>query len=376
MSILNPSSLAPRMVHVQAFYKSDLEPVSVWNKLTGQKHRKNAVIEINNLLSERPLLEVSGADVQTLLDRYNLNLFHDFDDGSLRELYKKYLRYCFEDNHLDEAEIERLRHLKRILGLSDKAVRMANHQICREVYERALDDALEDQRIDPKERNFLRNLQERLQLPPALTDVIYHNKAQAIIIDFIKGAVADRQLSPSEEEELRVLIDQLNVHPQWDEKTRAELMKYRLFWQIENEVLPRIFVPLKLRPNEACHFLYDAVWYDTLESAKQSPQVVPDALRHKLANGAYWRNAHPGTIHLAGDAWRKTESGKLYVTSQRLIFRNTELEMIIPLDAVADFDHYQNGILLHRKKGGPIFFEMQNSADIFTMILGRALREM
>lgn len=209
-----------------------------------------------------------------------------------------------------------------------------------------------------------------------MNTVNVQNKAEAIIIDFIKGAIADRQLSPSEEEELRVLVDQLNVHPQWDEKTWTELMKYRLFWQIENEALPRIFVPLKLRPNEACHFLYDAGWYDTTEPAKQFPQGVPDALRNKLADGAYWRNAHPGTIHLASDAWRKTESGKLYVTNQRLIFRNTELEMIIHLDAVADFDHYQNGILLHRKKGGPIFFEMQNSADIFTMILGRALREM
>ncbi len=326
-------------------------------------------------LSERSLLDISGADIQALLDHYDLNLFHDFDDGSLRELYKKYLRYCFEDNHLDDEEIKRLRHLKRILGLSDQAVRMANHQICREVYERALDDALEDRRLDPRERAFLKSLQQQLQLPPALADVIYQNKAQAIIIDFIKGAVADQQLSPDEEEELRVLIDQLNVHPQWDDKTRSELMKYRLFWQIENDALPRIFVPLKLRPSEACHFLYDAVWYDTTSPAEQFPRTVSATLRNKLANGAYWRNAQPGTIHLASDAWRKTESGKLYVTNQRLIFRNPELEMIIHLDSIADFDHYQHGILLHRMKGGPIFFAMQDSADIFAMILGRALRE-
>ena len=364
------------MVHAQAFYKSELEPISVWNKLTGQKHRKNAVIEINNLLSERPLLDISGANIQALLDRYGLNLFHDFDDGSLRELYKKYLRYCLDDNHLDEEEIKRLRHLKQMLGLSDKAVRMANHQVCREVYERALDEALEDQRIDPKERSFLRGLQQQLQLPSALVDIIYQNKAQAIVINFIKGAVADQQLSPDEEEELRILVDQLNVHPRWDEKTRAELIKYRLFWQIENEALPQIFVPLKLRSDETCHFLYDTVWYDTVGHVKEFTQAMPVVLRNKLADGSYWRNAHPGTIHLANDAWRKTESGKLYITNQRLIFRTTEVEMVIYLNSIADFDHYQNGILLYRKKGGPIFFEMQNSTDIFAMILGRTLREM
>ena len=80
------------MVHVQAFYQSTLEPVSVWRKLTRQEHRKSTLGEANNRLSERPLLEISGADIQPILDRYDLNLVRDFDDGSLREFYKKYLR--------------------------------------------------------------------------------------------------------------------------------------------------------------------------------------------------------------------------------------------------------------------------------------------
>ena len=363
------------MVHVQAFYRSDLEPVSVWGKLTGQKHRKNALIEINNLLAEQPLLDISGADIQTILDRYHLNLFRDFTDGSLRELYKKYLRYCFEDNHLDDTEIQRLTHLKNILSLSDKAVRMANHQICREVYERALDDALEDQRLDPKERDFLRQLQQQLQLPQPLTDMIYQNKAEAIVINFIKGAVADRQLSPDEEAELQVLMDHLNVQPNWDEKTQAELVKYRLLWQIENDALPQIFVPLNLRSDESCRFLCDAIRYEALGAGETHP-TASDTLRRKLANGTYWRNAPSGTIHLADDAWRKTESGKLYLTNRQLIFRNSDVEIMIHLDTIADFDHYRNGIFLHRRKGSSLFFAMPTSADIFAMILGRTLREM
>ena len=363
------------MVHVQPFYKSALEPVSVWSQLTGQKHRKNALIEINNLLSERPVLEITGFDIQRILDQYDLNLLRDFTDGSLRDLYKKYLRYCFEDNHLDEAEVQRLYHLKSILGLSDKAVKMANHQICREVYERALDEALEDHRLDPKELAFLRQLQQKLQLPQPLVDMLHQNKAEAIIINFIKGAVADQRLSPAEEEELQVLIDHLNVRPQWDEKTRAELTKYRLFWQIENDALPQIFVPLTLRPEEFCRFLCDSTWYETIGNQPATPPPS-DRLRHKLANGTYWRNAPSGTIHLADDAWKQVESGKLYLTNQQLIFRNTNLEIMIHLDTIADFDHYQNGIFLYRKKGKSIFFAIPSSADIFAMILGRTLREM
>ena len=365
------------MVHVQPFYKSTLEPVSIWSQLTGQKNRKNALIEINNLLSERPLLDITGYDVQAIVDRYGLNLFRDFSDGSLRELYKKYLRYCFDDNHLDEAEIQRLCHLKHILGLSDKAVKMANHQICREVYERALDEALEDHRLDDKELAFLRQLQQKLQLPQPLVNMIHQNKAEAIIINFIKGSVADQQLSPQEEEELQALIDHLNVRPQWDEKTQAELAKYRLLWQIENDALPHLFVPLTLRPQETCRFLCDAAWFEPTGVHKPEPAPTSDTtLQHKLANGTYWRNTQPGTIHLADDVWKQVESGKLYLTNQQLIFRNVNLEIMMHLETIADFDHYQNGIFLHRKKGKPIFFEIPNSVDIFAMILGRTLREM
>ncbi len=363
------------MLNVQAFYKSDLEPVSVWSKLTGQKHRANAVLEINNLLSARPILEVSGADVQQVLQRYDLNLLTDFNDGSIRELYMKYLRYCFEDNHLDSQEIERLRHLKHILKLNEKDVAMANHRVCQEVYARALDQALEDQRLDQKERLFLKGLRQKLQLPAAVADAIYQHKAQATVIRFIKGAVTNRQLSPTGAVELKVLIDHLSVNPQWAEQTQAELAKYRLFWQIENEPLPQIFVPVSLRSGEFCHFLCDATWYNALTDV--SPTVVQhDTLQNKLANSSYWRNTHPGSLHLSPDTWQRGESGKLYLTNRRLIFRSAEVEIVISLGTITDFDHYQRGILLSRKKKNPLFLDTPDSADVLAMMMGRVLREL
>ncbi len=367
------------MVITQAFYPTQLEPVSVWDKVTGQKHRQNALIEINNLLAERPLLDIQGADVQAILDRYDLNLFRDFTDGSLRDLYKKYLHYCFDDNHLDAEETKRLRHLKRLLGLSDKAVALANHQICQEVYARGLDEALEDQRLHPKELSFLHQLRHCLQLPPTLENQVQQSKAADIIIRFIKGEVTEQPLSADEEEELTVLTEHLNAVPQWQERTRAELVKYRLHWQIENEALPHIFVPLTLRPQEICHFLCDAVRQEAVHQevlgTENTTRPSADALRRKLANRAYWRNASIGTVHLANDAWRSSEPGKLYLTNQRLIFRNPEVEMVVYLDSIADFDHYRNGIFLHPTKGKPLFFATPTGADIASMMLGRILRE-
>jgi hypothetical protein len=358
----------------QAFYRAELEPLSLWDKLKGNKPTKNAVIEINNLLSERALLDVSQLDIQAILDQYGLNLYKDFDDGSLRELYKKYLRYCFEDNHLDEDEIRRLRHLKRLLGLTDKAVEIANHQICQEVYERELDAALQDLRLDEKELTFLKNLQNKLQLPQSWVESLYHHKAQSIIVQFIKGAIADERLSPDEEEELKALIEHLDVEPQLDEGTQAELAKYRLFWQIENGELPPVYVPIKLKSEEHSYFLTDVDVFEERKNGKE--EILPNALRVKLTRSDYWRCELNIPFEIDESLWKPLCRGKVYITNQRLILREKEQEKSIRLQQIRDFSIYPNGVMFYREKQKRLFLLTAENTDVFSMILGRILREM
>lgn len=358
----------------QAFYRVELEPTSLWDKLKGHKSAKNAVIEINNLLSENPLLEVTAEEIQAVLDQYELNLYTDFSDGSLRELYKKYLRYCFDDNHLDEDEITKLKHLKRLLGLTDKAVEIANHQVCQEVYERELDAALEDHRLDEKELVFLQNLQNQLQLPQSWVDSLYHHKAQSIIIQFIKGAIADERLSPNEEQELQALISNLDVEPQLDEATQAELAKYRLFWQMENGELPSIYVPIKLKSEEHSYFLTDTEVYEEKKIDKEEA-VLPNSLRIKLTRSDYWRTEIDVPFEIDENLWKVLSKGKVYITNQRLILRENEQEKNIKIAQIKDFSVYPNGIMLYRDKQKRLFLMTGSNTDVFSMILGRILRE-
>lgn len=365
------------MEREQAFFKSELERVSLWSRLTrrrhaGKKSEKNAVVEINNLLSEKPLLNVQPEDIQAILDKYNLNIFNDFDDGSLRELYKTYLRYCFDDNHLDDHEITRLRHLKRILGLSDKAVEIANHQVCYEVYERELEVALEDYHLDEKEALFLKHLQTKLHLPQEIADTIYQNKAQDIIINFIKGAVADERLSPDEEEELQSLIDHLDVQPRLDASTQEDLAKFRLLWQIENGEVPAIHIPVKLKANEACYFLADATWYT--DKGKQ-PKSNNFQLKTKLIKGTYWK-VQEEQINLADARWKQKAEGKTYITNQRIIFRSNNIEDSLELRSIVDYINYHEGVYIVRSGKKNTFIHLPNNRDVFSMILGRVLRDL
>ncbi len=362
------------MIREQAFYKTELEPTSFWSKITGQKPEKNAVIEINNLLSEKPILEVQPEDIQPILDKYGLNLYRDFHDGSLRELYKTYLRYCFDDNHLDHGEIVRLKHLKRLLGLSDKAVEIANHQVCQEVYERELEVALEDQRLDQKEISFLRHLQTSLQLPQELIDTIHQNKAQSLILHFIKGAVAHEQLSPEEEKELKALLENLNVESSLNISTQAELAKYRLFWQIENGEIPAIYVPVKLKPEEQCYFLTDTAWHK--EKGGKKPEANLRNLKVKLIKGGYWKAPEAKEMVLTPSSWNSVAQGKVYITNERIILRNRNQEDSILLENIRDYYNYSNGVHLSMSKGKNLFLELKDNREIFAMILGRVLKEL
>ncbi|WKN29846.1 hypothetical protein PZB74_12805 [Porifericola rhodea] len=364
------------MEREQAFYKSELEPVSLWGKLKGQKVEKNAVIEINNLLSEKPIMEVGVEEIQSIMDKYELNLYTDFDDGSMRELYKKYLRFCFDDNHLDEEEIARLKHLKKILGLTDKAVEIAHHHICQEVYERELDAALEDHRLDDKELAFLNQLQNKLQLPQSWIDSIYQHKAQSIIVNFIKGAVEDKRLSPNEEQELQALIENLGVETELDSSTQKELAKYRLFWQIENGSLPPIYVPIKLKAEEHAYFLTDAHAFEAKKSDKEDSEENARSLRVKLSESNYWYQEHDTPFYSEDGLWKNLSEGKAYITNQRIILREKDQEKSVKLTVIKDFVVYTNGLMLIREKQKRLFLQTNANTDIFTMILGRVLRDM
>lgn len=344
----------------------------MWSKLTGQRSEKNAIIEINNLLSEKPLLEITPEDIQVILNAYPLNLYTDFKDGSLRELYKTYLRYCFDDNHLDEDEIKRLKHLKRLLGLSEQDVEMAHHRVCQEIYERELDTALEDLRLDEKERRFLSNLQTRLQLPRQVANQLYQHKAQTIIFQFIKGAIADERLSPEEEHELQTLIDHLQVEPKLDEATQKQLAKYRLLWQVENGDIPTIFVPVKLQSQEQCYFLADAVWYDDRSTARKKPAVK--SLRSQLQEGDYWKTS--SELITPNATGTQPAMGKLYLTNERLLYRTADQEKSVRLSSIVSFQAYADGLLISKDKGKNTILAMKEQADVLAILLGRVLRDL
>lgn len=95
-----------------------------------------------------------------------------------KNLYGRYLDYCFEDKMLSPEEMADLAHLKRILQLSDADVTSIQDEMAIAVYGRAVAEVLEDLRIDSDEADFLRQLREQLQIPETKAERILEEGAR------------------------------------------------------------------------------------------------------------------------------------------------------------------------------------------------------
>lgn len=81
-----------------------------------------------------------------------------------KQLYRRYLKHCFEDKVLSEDERADLAHLRSLLHLSSADLGEIHDEIAIEVYGEAVDEVLEDFRLDDDEAEFLHALREQLGL--------------------------------------------------------------------------------------------------------------------------------------------------------------------------------------------------------------------
>lgn len=358
---------------MQAFQKQARKQPSFFQKLFGIKPRKNAVIDINNLLAERKLEDITVEDIEGIAAQYRANLKKHLR-RDIRDLYGHYLAYCLTDKHLSDAEIQNLKQLRHLLGLNENEIRALHHEIAGEVFREEFEEALQDKDIDEDEHAFLLKLKENLQLPEEITSAIYQKKSRELLDDFMNEALSDERLSPEEEKEFYAIADRLGLTLDLDAKTRAVLEKYKLYWQIENGDLPEQDVSIRLQKNEVCYFQVYADWFEQRQQTRRINYGGP-TMRIKIANGLYWRTGSLGVKAVKEDVWKHLDSGKLFVTNKRILFMGDSRNKMIRLNRILDFDAYANGVEIQKDRGRTPFLEFDSQVDIFCMILGRVLSD-
>jgi hypothetical protein len=334
------------MTPSSVFKKAPLVKQSFFQRLLKQQPEENAVIELNNLLAARPVRDITKQDRQHIENKYAIDLKNEFS-LNLEEFYAVYLNYCLADKALNDEEIEDLRHLKTVLDLDERVINDLHGKIGELVYKSSFEEAVADGRLTDQEKNFLSKLASDLKLPAQLVEKISTDVKTRFVQGYVEKIIADQALSPDEEQELNAITASLNVQLKLDERTQAQLHKYKLYWALKNLDLPVIRPGIELQKTESCHLQIANVRWSELRKERHGKYSV--------------------------DTLTEIDRGTLYLTNKRIIFDGHKKNSNIRLEKILSVTLQKDGVRIDKDTGKDVTLQMTGEADVLQIMLQRLI---
>lgn len=346
------------------FVEKELLPNSFFQRIFRTENKYNALIEINNLLAKSYLTQINPTDIQSISDKYKVNIKNKFQT-ELLDFYSLFLDNCLKDNNLSENKMTELRHLENILNLDEIKVRRIFEEKTVEKYKLEVDEIVESKKLD---QDQLKIIQDNLKITEETGAKIYKEIVGRYINDFVQNIISEQRYSLEKEKELEDLKKSLSLNLNFDNNTKELLDKYRVFWQIDNGDLPIETCSISLQSKEICHFIADIQWY---EQRKVTQRVNYGGVtgRLKIAKGIYLRAGSISPQRITEDVWKLIDNGKLFITNKRIIFMGGLGNKTINLNKILDFNVYSNGIEISKDTGKNPFLGFEKNTDTCSLIL-------
>lgn len=351
----------------------DFKKPGLLQKTFGKEPRENTLLELKSLLNEKGIINVTGQDISNICNKYKVNLSKQYNQGLL-SLYIQFLEFCVNDKVIDEVEMTALRHLKNLFGLNDEQVFNAYKDTISKIFKEDLDSVLKDGKLSKEEDEYLVRIKNELRIPDTLFTELYSDKANSKIMEYLEETLSDEQLSPKEEEHLFELAKNMGIKLELDDKSKATLEKYKLYWQVQNAEIPVLKVDINLNKGEDCHFRTGINWLETRRITKRINYGGP-MVSFRIAKGVYWRAGSLNVQRISNDVLTHIDTGMLYLTNKRIIFMGSKCSKNIQLKKILDFNVYQNGFEIVKDTGKSPFLNFESNLDYFNMILSRLLDE-
>lgn len=115
-------------------------------------------------------------------------------------------------------------------------------------------------------------------------------------------------------------------------------------------------------------------WIENRKVTKRYNYEGPTA-RIKIAKGIYYRAGSICIKPTTEDTLMKIDSGKIFLTSKRIIFLGSKGNKTIDLNKILDITPYSNGVDIQKDTGRSPFIQFSSDVDVFATILNRILSE-
>ncbi len=356
---------------MKTYERKELKKGSFLTRLLNKKIKENAFIELWNLFSAKEIEQISYEDVASIASNYQVDFRQHFKE-QVSDIYRRLVSHYLQDKMLSNSEIESLQHAKKLLHLNDDDVEQIHREVAGKMYREEVDKAIKDNKLTDEEKAFLKKLQQDLKLSDKVVANIYKESAAGRVKKLLNELVSDERLSPQEEAELKSISNNLDLEIDYDTKTKVQLEKFKLFWQIENGELPEIEVRINLHKDEKCFYNTSCEWYEQ-KTVTQRFNYSGPTLRLKIVKGVYWRAGSLKPQVISKDVWQPIDSGQLFVTNKRLIFMGSKGNKMIRINRILDYQIFTNGAEIRKDRGKNPFIAFTNNNDLFALILGRVI---
>ncbi|WP_157977217.1 hypothetical protein [Taibaiella helva] len=346
-----------------------LQGRSLLQRCFGQVPEDNAIIEVNNLLATKPIRSIDVYDIRAVEHRYKLRLMLVYP-RNLEEFYAVYLNHCLADKQLDNEELDNLRHLQYILGLSNKQTEQLHTWLGELLYRQSFKEAVADGRLTREEEQWLSKLESNLGLPKALAEKISAETRTTFVQDHVAGILSHKHLSPAEEQELQAIAASLRVSLQFNTQTQEQLNKLKQYWALENLELPVVTAGTSLHKGELCYFKgIQATWYE-----KRSAQRTPASYSFSSIRQAYLQPGQLQQIRNRAAMLKYIERGTVYLTDKRVFFTGSGKNAQVRLEKITGLQPYADGLCIEKDTGKHIVIQLSQQADSCCLTLERLLR--
>ena len=357
----------------KVFQKKELFKPNLFQRIFKQNPPENALIEINNLLASKRIVEVSVEDVSAIGEKYKLNLYQTFQKNFL-EMYAAQLKFALLDNKLTNEELDDLRALKEILGLQQFQVNSIHEKLAGEIYRREVLGSVGDGKITNEEKNSLKKLEAELCISKDLEKRISDEVKSTYVEQFIDGIIKSGSYSPQEEEDIKILAKNLNYDLKISSSQQNTLNRLKLIWVIENGELQTIDVPINLTSNEKCFFTKVAKWYQYKTVTQRINYAGPTA-RIRICKGVSYRIGSARVQRVTSEVLSPIDAGTMYVTNKRVILLGARKTSSIRLNKIVSYTPYSNGIEIFKDTGKSMTVTFDTDMDLFNLLFSRILRE-
>lgn len=362
----------PIMINIYSI--KEPEKPSFFERLFRMKPKKNALIEVNNLLADYRISDISLEQIESIANKYKTNLSRTYK-AELKDLYIQYLEKCFRDNILTDKELNDLKKLKEILLLSNSEVKDLQEEVAMGRYKQSYESVIKDGKIDDSEKEFLNRFRENLRLPEKLADKISEESRSQLIKGKFKDMADDRRVSPEEWDEFEAISKNLDITISMDEATKGQLEKFKLYWHIENGDLPIKQVEINLQRGEDCYYTTEVEWLEKRTITRKINYGGPVA-RIKIAKGLYYRVGSVNYEKVTSEHVQLIDTGKVYITNKRIIFLGSKKNANIPLKKILSIDPFSDGVGIVKDAGRSPVFKVYSDAERLMMILSRVISDL